>query len=138
MEQQIEPEQPSSAPSVEEKNDGKSSTGIAVLFGVGLAIAFAVGLVTGFVMRPMAIKDVPVQVVVTVVPPPVQEVAQAPTPTVAPTNDLTEETPPTPEPTEDPNATPTPSIMEFVLEDARHFQGSEDAPITLVEFSDFK
>lgn len=33
---------------------------------------------------------------------------------------------------------PTPTIMDFVLSDARHFQGSTDAPITVVEFSDFK
>lgn len=33
---------------------------------------------------------------------------------------------------------PTPTIMDFVLSDARHFQGSANAPITLVEFSDFK
>ncbi|NIN35678.1 MAG: hypothetical protein GTO60_11575 [Gammaproteobacteria bacterium] len=33
---------------------------------------------------------------------------------------------------------PTPTIMDFVLSDARHFQGSADAPVTLIEFSDFK
>ena len=33
---------------------------------------------------------------------------------------------------------PTPTIMDFVLSDARHFQGSVDAPVTLIEFSDFK
>ena len=35
-------------------------------------------------------------------------------------------------------ATPTPSIMEFLLSDARHFQGDPDAPLTVIEFSDFK
>jgi len=33
---------------------------------------------------------------------------------------------------------PTPTIMDFVLSDARHFQGNPNAPVTLVEFSDFK
>ena len=132
------------SPPDEEKQKDSSSAGTAILFGVGLVVAFAVGLVAGFVVRPMAIKDVPVQVVVTVVPP-VQEVAQAPTPTdpsaeVAPplADEPTDETPPTSEPTKDPNATPTPTIMEYVLSDARHIQGREDAPVTVVEFSDFK
>ena len=133
MEQQIETEE---SPPAEEKNKATSSTGIAILFGVGLAVAFAVGLIAGFVMRPMVIKDVPVQVAVTVMPAPVQEVAQAAEPTMAPINTPTPE--PSEEPTVDPNATPTPSIMEFVLADARHFQGSEDASVTLIEFSDFK
>ncbi|MCG3210270.1 MAG: hypothetical protein FOGNACKC_03901 [Anaerolineae bacterium] len=31
-----------------------------------------------------------------------------------------------------------PTIMDFVLADARHFQGSAGTPITIVEFSDFK
>lgn len=33
---------------------------------------------------------------------------------------------------------PTPTIMDFVLSDARHFQGSNDASVTMIEFSDFK
>ena len=142
MEEQLETEY---SPPEEEKQKSSFSTDTALLFGVGLVVAFAIGLVFGFVLRPMAIKDVPVQVVVTVVPPPVQEVAQAPTPTPPPTEvssqateEPTDEIPPLAEPTEDPNATPTPTIMEFVLSDARHFQGSEDAPVTVVEFSDFK
>ena len=32
----------------------------------------------------------------------------------------------------------TPTIMDFVLSDARHFQGSAGSPVTVVEFSDFK
>lgn len=33
---------------------------------------------------------------------------------------------------------PTPTIMDLVLSDARHVQGSADTPITMIEFSDFK
>jgi protein-disulfide isomerase len=32
----------------------------------------------------------------------------------------------------------TPTIMEFVMSDARHMQGDVDAPVTIIEFSDFK
>ena len=39
---------------------------------------------------------------------------------------------------EDKALSPTPTIMDFVLSDARHFQGSNEAPVTVVEFSDFK
>ncbi len=35
------------------------------------------------------------------------------------------------------DATPTPTIMDFLLSDARHFQGEPDAPVTMIEFSDF-
>ncbi len=145
MEEQLETEHVSPETTETEDQKASSSTGIGLLFGVGLAVAFAVGLLAGFIMRPMVVKDVPVQVVVTVVPPPVQEVAQLPTPTNSPTEvvssateEPTDEVSPTTEPTVDPNATATPTIMEFVLSDARHFQGSEGAPVTVVEFSDFK
>jgi protein-disulfide isomerase len=30
------------------------------------------------------------------------------------------------------------SLMDVVLSDTRHFQGSPDAPVTMIEFSDFK
>jgi protein-disulfide isomerase len=32
----------------------------------------------------------------------------------------------------------TPTIMEFLMENARHVDGNPDAPITIIEFSDFK
>lgn len=30
------------------------------------------------------------------------------------------------------------SLMDVALADARHFQGSPEAPVTMIEFSDFK
>ena len=33
---------------------------------------------------------------------------------------------------------PTVSVMDVVLENARHIKGNADAPVTIVEFSDFK
>ena len=33
---------------------------------------------------------------------------------------------------------PTVSVMDVVLEDARHIMGNADAPVTIVEYSDFK
>ena len=33
---------------------------------------------------------------------------------------------------------PTVSVTEILLEDARHFQGEPDAPVTIIEYSDFK
>jgi len=32
----------------------------------------------------------------------------------------------------------TPTIMDFLLADAKHIQGPADAPVTVIEFSDFK
>jgi hypothetical protein len=34
--------------------------------------------------------------------------------------------------------TPTPDYMKDLLADARHFQGDDEAPVTIIEFSDFK
>ena len=31
-----------------------------------------------------------------------------------------------------------PDIMDMVLSDARHVQGDANAPVTIIEFSDFK
>lgn len=44
--------------------------------------------------------------------------------------------PPTPTPT--PTPTPKPSLEDILLTDARHVQGVDDAPVTFIEFSDFK
>lgn len=101
--------------------------------GVALVVAFAAGLFLGLLGRPWVIQDVPVQVVVTVVPDSGNPVAAAQADPQEPAGSAEEGLA-----VPDPNATPTPTIMEFVLADARHIQGEETAPITLVEFSDFK
>jgi protein-disulfide isomerase len=41
-------------------------------------------------------------------------------------------------PTITPTPTPKPSLEEVLLTGARHVQGVDDAPVTLIEFSDFK
>lgn len=104
-----------------------------VYFGTALAIAFAVGLFVGLTGRPLVIGDVPVQVIVTVVPEQSSDaVAQAPaTPaSQAIAQNAGEEAAG--------DGTATPTIMEFVMADARHVQGDPDAPVTMVEYSDFK
>ncbi len=129
--------------------------------GFGLVLAFALGLALGFFGRPQIIKDVPIQVVVTVIPDN-QAVAQAPSPTpeavtssaAASGSNSTNSSPVTtdanepaadnitnPDTSEEANPAegePTPTIMDFVMADARHWQGDEVAPVTIVEFSDFK
>jgi hypothetical protein len=114
-----------------------------LIFGGGVLIAFAAGLLLGFVTRPAIIRDTPVQVVVTATPNSESTLAAASTLTAAPPTPTTP--PDDPSPTQEPvgeadtaAATPTPDLMDFVLADARHFQGDEAAPVTLVEFSDFK
>ncbi len=77
-------------------------------------ITFLAGLVIGFLARPAIVPDA---VVVVTATPDAAAVAQA-------------------------AATPTPkpqgTIMDTVLADARHSQGDVNAPVTIVEFSDFK
>jgi hypothetical protein len=41
-----------------------------------------------------------------------------------------------PTPLPDPNSAE--SLMDLLVSQARHFKGAEDAPITMIEFSDFK
>ena len=87
-----------------------------------LVITFVVGLAIGFLGRPVVMP--PQEVVVTVVvTPDTPAVAQAKA---------------TPEPETGAGQAATPTIMDFILADARHFQGDPNAPITLVEFSDFR
>jgi hypothetical protein len=41
-------------------------------------------------------------------------------------------------PTPTPSPTPTPQLAELLLAGARHLQGDPQAPVTFIEFSDFK
>ncbi len=134
----------------------------SVAIGLIIAVAFILGLALGFFGRPALIQDLPIEVVVTVAPDQNGAVAQATSPdspseaAVAgeaeeTTEEATEETieesteettnqesgePPAPDDEAD-NGLPTPTIMDFVMSDARHVQGDEAAPVTIVEFSDF-
>jgi protein-disulfide isomerase len=100
------------------EDGGPPARGIGYgIFGFAVASALLVGLALGYLGRPMITTEPRVEIVVTVTP---NAVAQA-------------------QPAENSGqAAPTPSIMDFVLSDARHFQGQADAPVTLIEFSDFK
>ena len=111
-----------------------------VYFGTALAIAFAVGLFIGLTGRPLLIRDVPVQVVVTVVPNPNgAAVAQAPANAAESAgNSGANPTTMTEADQAAVDGTATPTLMEFVMSDARHIQGDPNAPITVVEYSDFK
>ena len=124
--------------------------------GFALVAAFALGLALGFFGRPQIIDDVPIQVVVTVVSNN-NVVAQAPgtdvsspkdaniqqaTANLSQTRTTTGQAPSSTLPNnptaETAPAEPTPTIMDFLMSDARHVQGNEAAPITIIEFSDFK
>ena len=110
----------------------------AVALGFTLAIIFIIGLALGFLGRPLLIQDLPVAVAVTIVPnADLQSEGQG---NQSPLPSVTSERPAASiEPEADSLTTaPTPTIMEFVLADARHSLGNTDVPVVMVEFSDFK
>ena len=101
-----------------------------LLWSLALLAVLVVGLASGYLIGQA--QNRPVQVVVTATPGPTQQaVAQSETQSPTKPDPITS-------PADEVNAPPTPTIMEFVLSDARHFQGSDEAPITMIEFSDFK
>ncbi len=109
---------------------GKEKGNRNLFWGLALLVVLIVGLSAGYLFSQA--QNRPVQVVVTATPEPTAQVAaqaeaQTPTKPATPTSPVAE-----------PDTPPTPTIMEFVLSDARHFQGSDEAPITMIEFSDFK
>ncbi len=122
---------------IEDESPRSTTSSSAVALGLVIAAAFILGLAIGFFGRPAFIQDLPIQVVVTMVPNEAETVAQAnsqmtetESSTSSAANQDAAESNPNP-------AGPTPTIMDFVLSDARHFQGDDSAPVTIIEFSDF-
>ncbi|MEM7033347.1 MAG: hypothetical protein AAF629_27585 [Chloroflexota bacterium] len=115
----------------------------------------AIGAIAGFVARPYILPDATklVKIVVTPAASTGQTAAQVDESTdttdqsAASNTDTTDQsaasnTDAEPEPAQadaaNDGASPTPSIMDFLLADARHSIGAEDAPVVIIEFSDFK
>lgn len=118
--------------------------------GFALVVAFAIGLALGFLGRPQIISDIPIQVVVTVVSENSGEsVAQAPASNSQPMSNTspadsstsvseTNSAATRPEQQSSGSTQAMPTIMDFVMADARHIDGNMDAAVTIIEFSDFK
>jgi cytoskeletal protein RodZ len=123
---------------------GRSS----LYWGLALVAVLIVGVAIGYLFsQSQTTPNAPVQVVATATPnptsQPVVQTNEQPPQAQAngqPTQPPAQNNPPATTSTEDSTNTtpPTPTIMDFVLSDARHFQGNADAPVTMVEFSDFK
>ena len=93
-----------------------------------------IGAIIGYGLGLVQAGQEPALVVVTATPNP-QSVAQnVPSSTPLPQDDTAPDT----DADAANNSRPTPTIMDFLLSDARHFQGDADAPVTIIEFSDFK
>ena len=114
-----------------------------IALGLALLAMLAAGLAIGLYVQLQSTTERVVEVVVTATPDAAnQAVAQAesslPAPqaqgetSVAPADETTAQT------TANNETAPTPTIMDFLLSDARHFEGDPDAPVTMIEFSDFK
>lgn len=120
-----------------------SGVGSAVAVGLIIAVTFILGLAIGFFGRPALIQDLPIEVAVTVVPNQSEAIAQADSSSshseaTMSEETTTEESASQAEPDNDADsAMPTPTIMDFVMSDARHIQGETAAPVTIIEFSDF-
>jgi protein-disulfide isomerase len=127
----------------------ETSSGINPLsFVVALIAVLIIGGAIGYGLGLLQANQEPAVVVVTATPDPQQEpavivvtatpdpqaVAQVEPSSAAAQNDTSN----TETESDSNNSAPTPTIMDFLLSDARHFQGNADAPVTIIEFSDFK
>ena len=106
---------------------------------VGL-LMLALGLLAGYVGRPLIAPQAaaPAPIVSTATSP---SKAQGPT---APAQASVDTTPGSAQ-VQVPSATPPPAqadqrkaLMDALVKQTRHFRGSEDAPVTIIEFSDFQ
>jgi hypothetical protein len=115
------------------------SPGISIFYGLILAI-FVGGLALGFLGRPLVLDDPPVEVEITAVPDAEGQAAthtdQGAMSTAAQSNNGNPDQPVAGDDASASSSSPT--IMDLVLADARHFEGDAAAPVTLIEFSDFK
>ena len=111
------------------------SGGVSPLsFVLGLIATLVIGGIIGYGLGLVQAGREPAMVVVTATPNPqaVAQIVPSPTP-------LTQDDSATTTNADASNNSPaTPTIMDFLLSDARHFQGNADAPVTIIEFSDFK
>ena len=105
---------------------GKEKGSSLLLWGLALLAVLIVGVAFGYLISQA--QNTPVQVVVTATLEPSRQAEEQPPAKPAATTSATDNA----------NTAPTPTIMDFVLADARHFQGSDEAPIKVIEFSDFK
>ena len=120
-----------------------------LVIGMAVVTLLAVGIAIGLWWQLQSLSEQVVQVVVTATPDlnrqnltKTQAESKLPEPQSAGETSRSDGKPATVEttsnsPTAD-QAAPTPTIMDFLLSDARHMEGSPDAPVTLIEFSDFK
>ncbi len=114
MNDDIEPIQPPDEMAEEEEPNGQGQR--AWITPVLALAMLVVGLILGYAGRPvvqplLAGKSTPT----------VQAEAGVPSvnPTLAP-------------------GEPTPTLMEFLISNTQHFKGDADAPITMIEFSDYQ
>ena len=89
-------------------------------------IALIVGLFGGYLLRPLVSGTAQTSSNQTVPP---TQVAQVPNPvqTVSGSTD-----------SNSPGGTSTPSLMEYLMSQARHIKGNPEATVTIIEFSDYQ